>query len=230
MKKSVIQQLAGLSFVLLGTPALPQLNPPSSPSPFINVTEASNIAYQVGYTRPYLFRGKRAVSDSTIGGAAAGDCDNDGDIDLFITYGNTSGREGGGGPNRLYMNQLVEQGNGLLFEDNAEDAGVANTRRDGRGNDRHSGPAFADMDGDGTREVGLSWWVPDQANRKYAYVSMLGAEGLTSATKHAILNANYIKVRLEAHYPVLYVGPNGRVAHELIFDLRPFKQQCGVDE
>jgi len=155
MKKSVIQQLAGLSFVLLGAPALPQLNPPSSPSPFINVTEASNIAYQVGYTRPYLFRGKRAVSDSTIGGAAAGDCDNDGDIDLFITYGNTSGREGGGGPNRLYMNQLVEQGNGLLFEDNAEDAGVANTRRDGRGNDRHSGPAFADMDGDGDLDLFL---------------------------------------------------------------------------
>jgi enediyne biosynthesis protein E4 len=85
----------------------------------------------------------------TIGGAAAGDCDNDGDIDLFITYGNTGGPDGGGGPNRLYMNQLAEQGDGLLFVDNAEQAGVANTRPDGAGNDRHSGPVFVDMNGNG---------------------------------------------------------------------------------
>ena len=52
---------------------------------------------------------------------------------------------------------------------------------------------------------------------------MLGADGLTEATKVAILNANYIKARLEPHYPVLYTRPNGRVAHELIFDLRGFK-------
>jgi glycine dehydrogenase len=64
----------------------------------------------------------------------------------------------------------------------------------------------------------------------YAYARLLGASGLTDATRHAILNANYIKARLEAHYPVLYVGPNGRVAHELIFDLRPFKQQAPIDE
>jgi hypothetical protein len=89
----------------------------------------------------------------TIGGAAAGDCDNDGDIDLFITYGNTGGPNGGGGPNRLYLNQLAEQGNGLLFEDNAARAGVANTRPGGMDNDRHSGPAFADMDGDGDLDL-----------------------------------------------------------------------------
>jgi glycine dehydrogenase len=64
----------------------------------------------------------------------------------------------------------------------------------------------------------------------YAYISLLGAKGLTEATRYAILNANYIKARLEKHYPVLYVGPNGRVAHELIFDLRPFKQQAPIDE
>ena len=58
---------------------------------------------------------------------------------------------------------------------------------------------------------------------------MLGAQGLTDATKHAILNANYIKARLERHYPVLYARPNGRVAHELIFDLRGFKA-AGIDE
>ncbi|HEU4688301.1 MAG TPA: hypothetical protein VFS23_08080, partial [Vicinamibacterales bacterium] len=63
----------------------------------------------------------------------------------------------------------------------------------------------------------------------YGYVRMLGAEGLTDATRHAILNANYIKARLERHYPVLYARPNGRVAHELIFDLRAFKAG-GVEE
>jgi glycine dehydrogenase len=63
----------------------------------------------------------------------------------------------------------------------------------------------------------------------YAYIRMLGADGLTDATRHAILNANYIKARLEPHYPVLYARTNGRVAHELIFDLRGFKP-AGVDE
>jgi glycine dehydrogenase len=63
----------------------------------------------------------------------------------------------------------------------------------------------------------------------YAYVRMLGADGLTDATRHAILNANYIKARLERHYPVLYAGRNGRVAHELIFDLRGFKA-AGIEE
>jgi glycine cleavage system P protein (glycine dehydrogenase) len=63
----------------------------------------------------------------------------------------------------------------------------------------------------------------------YGYIRMLGAQGLTDATRYAILNANYIKARLESHYPVLYLRPNGRVAHELIFDLRGFKS-AGVDE
>ena len=57
----------------------------------------------------------------------------------------------------------------------------------------------------------------------YAYIAMMGAEGLTSATKTAILNANYIKARLEEHYPVLYAGSNGRCAHEMILDCRAFK-------
>jgi hypothetical protein len=132
---------------------------PAEPEPlFVDVAAASNIAYKVGYTRPSLIgRGDLAfqVSMMTYGGAAAGDCDNDGDIDLFITYGNTGGPDGGGGPNRLYLNQLAEQDNGLLFEDTAAKAGVANTRPDGRNNDRHSGPAFADMDGDGDLDLFL---------------------------------------------------------------------------
>jgi len=57
----------------------------------------------------------------------------------------------------------------------------------------------------------------------YAYIAMMGAEGLTNATKFAILNANYIKARLEKEYQVLYTNQNGRCAHEMIVDLRPFK-------
>ena len=63
----------------------------------------------------------------------------------------------------------------------------------------------------------------------YGYIRMLGGQGVTDATKFAILNANYIKSRLEKHYDVLYTRENGRVAHEMIFDLRAFKSK-GVEE
>ena len=66
----------------------------------------------------------------------------------------------------------------------------------------------------------------------YGYIRMLGAAGMTDATRYAILNANYLKSRLQGHYDVLYANHNGRVAHEMIFDLRPFKHGAGpsVDE
>jgi hypothetical protein len=150
--------VSGLNLVA----AQAQLQQPAAP-PFVDVTEASNISYRVGYTRPFPRKNERAVSESTFGGAAAGDCDGDGDIDLFITYGNTSGPNGGGGPNRLYLNQLVEQVKGLSFEDVAAQAGVGNTRLDGKGNDRHSGPAFADMDGDGDLDLFLGGIYNDPA-------------------------------------------------------------------
>jgi glycine dehydrogenase len=63
----------------------------------------------------------------------------------------------------------------------------------------------------------------------YAYIKMLGLEGLTNVTKFAILNANYVKARLSRYYPALYSGKNNRVAHELIFDLRSFKQDAGIE-
>ena len=62
----------------------------------------------------------------------------------------------------------------------------------------------------------------------YAYIRMMGPAGLTRATEVAILNANYIAARLQAHYPVLYAGANGRVAHECIIDCRPFQAEAGV--
>lgn len=58
---------------------------------------------------------------------------------------------------------------------------------------------------------------------------MMGGEGLTDATKAAILNANYIKSKLEPHFKVLYSGSKGRVAHELIFDMREFKQSAHIE-
>jgi glycine dehydrogenase len=64
----------------------------------------------------------------------------------------------------------------------------------------------------------------------YGYIRMLGKLGVTNATKFAILNANYIKARLEDVYPVLYTGEHGRAAHELIIDLRPFKQFCSAED
>lgn len=63
----------------------------------------------------------------------------------------------------------------------------------------------------------------------YAYIRMLGAEGVRKATEYAILNANYMKARLENDFDILYTGHNGTCAHEFIVDLRPFKNSAGVD-
>lgn len=63
----------------------------------------------------------------------------------------------------------------------------------------------------------------------WAYIAMMGGKGLTQATKIAILNANYIKARLDAHYPTLYVGSKGKVAHEMIIDMRQFKQSANIE-
>ena len=63
----------------------------------------------------------------------------------------------------------------------------------------------------------------------YAYIKMLGADGLTLSTAYAIMNANYMKTRLEKHYTILYAGKNGTCAHEFIIDLRPFKATAGIE-
>ncbi len=62
----------------------------------------------------------------------------------------------------------------------------------------------------------------------YAYIRMMGGPGLTHASQVAILNANYIATRLSAHYPILYKGEGGRVAHECILDCRPFQAEAGI--
>ena len=63
----------------------------------------------------------------------------------------------------------------------------------------------------------------------YAYIKMMGEKGLTKASEMAILNADYIKARLESQFKILYTGLNGRVAHELIFDMRQFKTSANIE-
>ena len=73
------------------------------------------------------------------------------------------------------------------------------------------------------------WGSPSILPISWAYIRMMGGEGLTRASEVAILNANYIAKRLSTHYPVLYTGKNGTVAHECIIDPRPLKGSAGVE-
>jgi glycine dehydrogenase len=72
------------------------------------------------------------------------------------------------------------------------------------------------------------WGSPSILPISWPYIAMMGAEGLTRATAVAILNANYVARRLAPHYPIVYSGQNGMVAHECIIDLRPLKQASGI--
>ncbi len=94
------------------------------------------------------------------------------------------------------------------------------------------GHAVVDMDGGNQSMHAVSaapWGSASILLISYAYIRMMGTEGLENATKYAILNANYIKTRLEKHYQIMYVGPKGRCAHEMILDTRVFKQASGVE-
>ena len=73
------------------------------------------------------------------------------------------------------------------------------------------------------------WGSPSILPISWMYIALMGGEGLTQATEAAILNANYIAKRLEGHYPVLYKGKNGLVAHECIIDLRQFKKTAEIE-
>ncbi|MDN3453242.1 MULTISPECIES: aminomethyl-transferring glycine dehydrogenase [unclassified Psychrobacter] len=64
----------------------------------------------------------------------------------------------------------------------------------------------------------------------WMYIAMMGRDGLLKATELALLNANYVAAQLKDHYPVLYTGKNGRVAHECIIDIRPLKEDTGITE
>jgi glycine dehydrogenase len=87
--------------------------------------------------------------------------------------------------------------------------------------------------GGGSHGVGAisaaPWGSPSILPISFAYISMMGSEGLKLATQVAILNANYIAKRLDSHFPVLYKGAEGMVAHECILDFRPLKATSGVE-
>ena len=91
---------------------------------------------------------------------------------------------------------------------------------------------FAETGGrEGTTAVSAApWGSASILLISYGYIKMLGGQGVTDATKYAILNANYIKARLEGAYQILYAGEQGRSAHELIVDLRPFKNVVSAED
>ncbi len=91
---------------------------------------------------------------------------------------------------------------------------------------------FAETGGrEGTTAVSAApWGSASILLISYGYIKMLGGQGVTDATKYAILNANYIKARLEGAYQILYAGEQGRSAHELIVDLRPFKNIVSAED
>ena len=94
-------------------------------------------------------------------------------------------------------------------------------------------PGYAVIDAEGAPAVtgpvsAAPWGSASILPITWAYIAMMGAEGLTEATRTAILNANYMAARLSPHFPVLYTGRKGFVAHECIIDLRAIKDDCGV--
>jgi glycine dehydrogenase len=93
-------------------------------------------------------------------------------------------------------------------------------------------PIVAGVGGDQAIEAVSSapWGSASILPISFAYIAMMGAEGLTEATRVAILNANYIAHKLNPHFPVLYRGENGRVAHECILDLRPLKEFATAED
>ncbi len=92
-----------------------------------------------------------------------------------------------------------------------------------------AGPAGRGFDDGGVGPVsGAPWGSAGVLPIPYAYIRMMGAEGLTAATRMAILSANYLAARLAPYYPVLYSGPSGLVAHECIIDLRQITKETGV--
>lgn len=93
--------------------------------------------------------------------------------------------------------------------------------------------AMVTLDGPNTGNTAVSaapWGSAGILPISWTYIALMGAEGLLKATQVAILSANYIARKLDAHYPVLYAGRNGMVAHECIIDLRPLKAASGISE
>ncbi len=89
-------------------------------------------------------------------------------------------------------------------------------------------PGHAELEGREGAVCSAPWGSASINTISWMYIAMMGATGLTAATKVAILNANYVAARLREHFPVLYAGRHGRVAHECIIDLRPLSDASGI--
>ena len=152
----------------------------TSPLRFADATSASGISYEIGYLNT---PGQWEVEQIATGGAAAGDYDADGDIDLFITRGDI-------GPNLLYRNI----GN-LTFEDVASAAGIAFTKS-ATENYRHSGPTFADMDGDGDLDLFLGGLFGDPSlifanNGDGTFSDVTSGSGIDTMTAEHTMSAAF---------------------------------------
>jgi glycine dehydrogenase len=90
------------------------------------------------------------------------------------------------------------------------------------------GHPLADTGGSGPAVSGAPWGSAGILPISWAYLRLMGPDGLTRATEHAILAANYLAVRLREHYPVLYTGADDLVAHECILDIRPLTKATGI--
>jgi len=94
-------------------------------------------------------------------------------------------------------------------------------------------PPLSNNNGHKTKSIGAisaaPWGSASILPISWMYIAMMGGEGLTEATKVAILNANYIAHRLDPYYPVLFKGKNGLIAHECVIDLRPLKKRAGIE-
>jgi hypothetical protein len=193
-----------------------QPSQPAGPKAFVDGTAASNISIVAGYTLP-PGQVSAAIEPVSYGGVAAGDCDGDSDIDLFLTYGDR-------GPNRLYLNRL-SAGGPLQFEDAAVRAGVADSRTDGRGNDRHSGPIFADMDGDGDLDLLLGGLFGDPvkvyANRgDCVFDDVTSGSGLDALLAPQTISGSFGDYDLDGrldlfltHWGSPFGGVNGETEH-----------------
>jgi glycine dehydrogenase len=90
------------------------------------------------------------------------------------------------------------------------------------------GHPMADTGGSGPAVSAAPWGSAGILPISWAYLRLMGPDGLTRATEHAILAANYVAARLREHFPVLYTGANGLVAHECILDIRPLQKATGI--
>ncbi|MBR8829403.1 MAG: aminomethyl-transferring glycine dehydrogenase [Gomphosphaeria aponina SAG 52.96 = DSM 107014] len=94
-------------------------------------------------------------------------------------------------------------------------------------------PPLSNNNGHKTKSIGAisaaPWGSASILPISWMYIAMMGSEGLTAATKIAILNANYIAQRLNSYYPVLFKGKNNLIAHECVIDLRPLKKRAGIE-